>query len=393
MSKKKIWFLNKLVLILIGLIFCHTIGCWAVYPGDKDGSRFFNPSFDISEEYDDNIFASNQNKIGDFSVLLSPGLSLKSISESSFFKLNYGLNIRHFQKYSEIKERGHLFGLQLDHDFSPRLSIGIDNVFKEIIGRADIENGIIVQKDSRLSSDNFLMNVGYRVSEKINLVLLSNSLLTDSNDTKLVESLSHLRRSFVLNIDYQMSQSDKGLFSYEYQQVYFDEGRRDSKANIAGIRLDHQFSDNLSGEFHVGFQSKDFFEIPKKENNTFVNTRLVTELSEKNKFELGYKYEIRDSVRAEFLDQKIKQIFAGLRHSFSSTADICFRYTNDNYNYGDSQRQGLVSMKEHFTVFEVLLHKELTSYLVFEIGFNKSALNSDLGFSRSRAFTSIKTEF
>lgn len=91
----------------------------------------FHPHFDLQSTYDDNILITPNNKIGDFSFTLSPGLQMMyGDLDHNYLSLDYTLGVERFYRRTDFDAVNHYVTFKGVFNFS-RLKLQIDHTFKD----------------------------------------------------------------------------------------------------------------------------------------------------------------------------------------------------------------------------------------------------------------------
>ncbi len=98
-------------------------GTAATSKGYKAGSLIFNPGIDVTEYYDDNIFATRTNEKSDFITVVTPSLGVESDWEKHQARFETGANIGRYTGNSAENYEDYWVGADGRFDISPKSNL------------------------------------------------------------------------------------------------------------------------------------------------------------------------------------------------------------------------------------------------------------------------------
>lgn len=99
------------------------------HPAWAAPSWLLSPSFQVQEQYTDNLFATDNNREEDWITLISAGLALQAQARTWELNLNYRPSYSFYQEYSEYDSLRHNAGLDFSKDFSKHLHFTLGDSF------------------------------------------------------------------------------------------------------------------------------------------------------------------------------------------------------------------------------------------------------------------------
>lgn len=221
------------------------------------GAFEIHPFIDVSEEYTDNVFASNTNKEGDFATVITPGIQLIYPRAEKRYRLEllYQATIEHFYRFSSENAVTH----KAIGKFHYRMPSGFDlNIGDEFTRGHDIR-GINVNEELDFYRDNLLsVSLGYSLSERfgIRADYRYYILRYDADRNSFRNRHDNTLAGYLF---YKVMPKTSVFVEYEYTDVEFDESSdMNSKEHhfFAGITWD--VTGKTKGTVKAGFEKKVF---------------------------------------------------------------------------------------------------------------------------------------
>jgi hypothetical protein len=87
------------------------------------------PSISVSETYDDNIFLTDRNKVGDYITAATPGIALSLLREHTNLRLNYAPSFVWYADRTDLDTVNHSAGLTFGQDLAQRLRFDLTDTY------------------------------------------------------------------------------------------------------------------------------------------------------------------------------------------------------------------------------------------------------------------------
>lgn len=235
----------SLIIIVVSL-FC----AGAVYSADIT----ITPSISIRSEYDDNIEFSRTNRLDDYAGTVTPSLSLDFATDRFNMQERSLIGIIRYAEYSQFDKENHNHALNLGYRLSERLNLNTDASYTKdtTLDTALEETGIVERR-----SDRETIRAGGGLSYEINEV---SNVGLDYSFTKTTYDLTALRDSdtnaLSMSYDYAFNNRlDILTLVSSYRKTDFDEDKTDNYSSSLG--LTHTFGPNFQAKVSAGVRYLD----------------------------------------------------------------------------------------------------------------------------------------
>jgi len=113
-TKYLIALLTLLIVLLPGLV----VARWS-----------FIPHLYVEQQYDDNLFVTEDDEEDDFATVISPGITMRYETPTRRFDLDYEYRRFYYYEFTDLDYDDHRGRLVAGIDFGPRLSVGVRDLF------------------------------------------------------------------------------------------------------------------------------------------------------------------------------------------------------------------------------------------------------------------------
>lgn len=423
----------KKFLTSTGLVALSVSGLNAAYAPDLSPMQTSKPwsvSVALRGFYDDNYAtAPDSTKEDSFGYEVRPSASLNIPLEQTFFGVSYEYSLKYFEDRRPHKyDQSHKFDLRLDHAFSERYRIELNNSL--VISQ---EPGILapgggaVSTPLRTEGDN-LRNLGSidftaQLTELLALELgYANTYYDyeqDESDTPGTASrsglLDRIEHQGTVNFRWQALPETSGIFGYQFGMVDFigDEqinpgqiptimsDERNSRSHRLYVGADHRFNSQLSGSIRVGGEYTDYYKQGESSLNPYADASLAYQYSRGNNLQVGINHTRNRTDVAAFdpadedltLDQESTAIYASVDHKITPNlvGSLLVQGQFSKFEGGPADGES-----DFFFISGLNLAYHFNPHLLAEVGYNFDDLDSDLAgrsYTRNRAYIGIRATY
>jgi hypothetical protein len=240
--------------------FCVVLLFISIVPGYVDESRGDDfrivPSVSVREEYNDNIFLTEDDKIDDFITTLSGQLAIIERTERLNARLSARVAPFYYADNSDLDDVDQFYRGRVNYAMTPRLGAGgyASYIIDHRPDRAVETTGFVlgpVRRDLLFAG----ANLRYRLSE-----ITAGSISYDYQDVDFDSEafVDFTVQSARLGLSRDLRawvEATTGRFSFAYQRYDSDNSETDSLVAIVGGR--HRFSERLSLDLELGTRYTD----------------------------------------------------------------------------------------------------------------------------------------
>jgi hypothetical protein len=393
--------MRALRIILAGssLSFCAIArAVYAPIPAEEQG-KDFSLSLLTGISYNTNIFGAPSDDVGSLDFLVSPKIVFNSsLSDQTFLSATFQPSLDYFPSrpgrkllYSQVLDA------QLAHSFSKTSVLDLSDAFSYDQNPQALLNGLPVNTNQTLESNQVDGRYTFSPVEKLGLVLKARSVYYDYTDPVLGDELNRFENLYGMEFDYALLPELKVAGEYRHQDVDYqtnpDENNKHSDFLMAGF--DYKAGPQLTASLRVGAEYR------HREGGLPDETTPYAEISAKYDYakgsfvSVGYTYDIDEtSDPIHFTDENVNKFFANIQHTFTpliiGSASIDYEPASLN------GRPGIMDIDEDTTHAGVALtylpatHWRLTAS--YDYDFVDSGL-SFRGLNRSRIGVSATVTF
>ncbi len=238
----------------------------------KVGVLTIRPHIDQTFNYSDNIFISNQNKVGDWSFNLQPGVQV-SAGQTEALKIDMDYT---FSKVYYL-ERDDQDNIGNRVTFSQTSVFNRFTVFSSLNANFSTDANTLVGQ--RVPAGNLGSNLGsiWRLTEKITLYTFWNHQFNTFEDTRFIDNAQDVLGG---SIGYSFDELTTFNVYGNYSRNEVNQGQ-DISGFATGIGINRVLNSTFSGFFNVGYMQNAFNNIYQG-NQTFETSNVTTGSSQVN---------------------------------------------------------------------------------------------------------------
>lgn len=209
----------------------------------------FHPHLDLAATYDDNILITPNNRIGDFSFTVSPGLELVyGNAEHNYLSLDYTAGIERFYRRTEFDAVNHYLTFNSIFTFS-RLKLEVDQVFKQETSE-NFEAAARLEEQQNLTS----ISAEYSLNQYFSLGALYHQ---EFNHFPTPGQIDNELFEPGLAVYYHLTPKTDLFGEFDYGWVDVAEGDDQQFENVS-LGLRGKITSKIRGQIEVGYENRDF---------------------------------------------------------------------------------------------------------------------------------------
>lgn len=417
----------KKLLTSAGLVALGVSGLQAAYAPNltpMEASKPWSVSASLRGFYDDNYatFPSHGSvdPEGSYGYELSPSASLNLPLDQTFVGLSYEYSLKYYEARRNGKyDQSHKFDARLDHQFSPRYDIKLDDSFV-ITKEPDIlaPTGGAVSSPIRTEED-AIRNIGSidftaQMTELLALELGYVNTFYDYKQDKgdvpagavsrsgLLDRLEHLAS---LDLRWQAMPDTDGILGYAFGLIDFtgDEtiglgkttvpsDERNRRFHRVYVGADHRFNDQLSGSVRVGGQFTDYYNRNEDEISPYAEASLAYEYNRGNMAQIGITHS-RNATDAAALDQETTLLWGSISHHITPNLIGSLLVQGQSSTFQGGSPDG---DEELYLISGLNFTYNINPHFLAEAGYNFDRLDSDLSnrsYSRNRVYLGVRATY
>lgn len=419
--------MNKIV-ASVGLVALGASTAQVLHAGgiESPASKPYSLSATLRGFFDDNPntvndsardLSGNKIKTDTFGFQLSPAATFNWAAEQTAVNLGYVFSWKHydhdFANSHDRDDYSHTFNAGLDHTFSERLKLSVNDSF--VIGQEPdtLRAGNTFSTFQRVSGNNVrnygAIDLTAQFTDLLGMdVGYANALYDYHQDGtgSLSAVLDRIEHRAHVDGTFKLAPETTARLGYEFDLVNYtaDEvadpvsGLMSSDRNVRMHKgyagLDHNFNPEFSTKIRAGVVDADFYNDPNKASDKispYVLASLRYNYMVRSYVEAGFSYDRTATDIIDARDQEAAVLFAALSHEIVPhlIGRIDAQFQNDTINGGTFNND-----VERFYLFGLNLKYEFNQYLAAEVGYNFDKLSSDLpaqkrSFDRNRAYVGL----
>lgn len=352
----------------------------------------------IRFEYDDNIYETDTDKTDSFKIIEELELGITLDFQPTFITLRYRPSFSWWNdREPDDTDLHHDVDFVLNHEFSPRLSFGLKNVFRIAQQPEEIDRGTVVHEEDDYTYNVTDANIDYQVAQRTHAILGGRYTLLryDNDDVSSTEDYDIWAGG--LTVRQSLSEFAELLADIRAESVgYTDLESRDSDSLYAGLGYEQMLGASFVGTIRGGVQQKEYNDDAiDDDTQPYVDGNVTYIFSPKTRFSLGAGYSMFEADVYPFANQDRTIAYASVAHDL--TARISFfltgSYQLSEYNSDDIISEGADEVPEDYGGDETVTQLGLRiAYQVnarnsIELNYQHMDLSSDVrdDFDRNRA--------
>lgn len=379
--------------------------------------------------YDDNYAAFpskgtvNGQKVeaeDSFGYELRPSVSFNLPLDQTFVGVSYEYSLKYYEARKSGKyDQTHEFDARLDHRFSPRYEVKLDDSFvvskePEILAPTGgaVASPLRTEEDAirNRGSIDFTAQMTELLALELGYVNTFYDYQQDRSDvgaafdsrSGLLDRLEHLAS---LDLRWQAMPDTDAILGYSFGLIDFTSeenihlgnslvpsDERNRRFHRIFVGADHRFNAQLSGSVRVGGQFTDYYKTGDDDVSPYAEASLAYEYNRGNTVQVGITHS-RNATDANSLDQESTVLWGSITHKITPNlvGNLLVQGQNSTFKGGLADDDS-----EMFLIAGLNLTYHINPYLLAEAGYNFDRLDSDLGgrdYTRNRVYLGVRATY
>lgn len=398
----------------VGVLALGTAGMQAAYaPGlsSMEASKPWSVSASLRAFYDDNYTTSPSSIAQEsFGFDISPSASLNLPMDQTFIGLSYVYSMKYYEdRVNNSADHSHQFNGKLDHAFSERYKIELDDSF--VIAQEPTilaPPGTPAATFLRLNGNN-IRNTGSgwftaQVTSLLSSQLGYENTVYDYDNATYSALLDRMEQRISGNLRYQLVPQTVGILGYSYSWTdYRGSGVplfpvpsiKDNRSHRAVIGADHNFNSTLNGSIRVGAEFTEYSNVPggADQVSPYADANLTYAYSAGNSLQVGVRQQRVPLDIASALDQEATSFYGTLSHRITSriTGTFLGQYQRAEFNGGP-----LDGNVDNFFIMGLNVSYKINQWWLVDGGYNFDRLDADVAgrnYTRNRAYVGVRATY
>jgi hypothetical protein len=373
--------------------------------------------------YDDNFFAQvNELKEGSFGFEFRPRLAFNLPREQTYIGGAYTYSLRYYEaRDDEPMDHTHEFDLKLDHRFSERMKVALNDSFVYAREPEVVEGGgggtiTTFRTESDVMRNRASADLTAQLTETLGLATGYENGWYDYRDNDAVGSrsalLDRLENNLRLDGRWQARSDLVGIVGYQLGLVNYTadqfltgapgalkSGDRDSMSHFGYLGAEYTITEELSVAGRGGIEFIDYTELDEDDVSPFVDVSGTYRYVPGSYVQAGVRHRHNPTdvagdgtATGVTLDQETTTVYGSVHHRLTAriSANLVGQYQRSTFNGGTQDGE-----LENFFIAGLNLQYDITQNWAAEAGYNYDRLDSDVGrsFSRNRIYAGVRLQY
>lgn len=409
----------KKFIISVGLVAAGTASLHALdFPG-TEGSKMWSVQATLRGFYDDNYLTRSQ-KEGSLGFEVSPQFQLNVPLQQTEIGLKYTYGLYYYQKREDNDQKPidqtHQFDLWLDHAFSPRWDLRLED--SVAVTQDPLLTSVGTATPQRISGNNVVNNGSISLhtvwTRKFSTQISYGNASYFYDNDDYASTLDRIEQTIGLEGQWQLTEKTVGSVGYKlglvnytgdeihYGPFVYDSDVRDNDSHYGYVGLQHQFLENLSGHANVGVQYADYYNDPDSSSSfgPYADLALTYTYTPGGYIQVGFT-EMRNSTETVSpdatgqitLDQESSVLYGSISHPLTAklTGSLVGHYQHSIYNEGQYDNDAA-----DFYNFGVNLSYDFTRNFSADVGYDLDYYSTPVPgqtYSRNRIYLGVTASY
>lgn len=313
---------SRIIFAGASLGFCAVLrAVYAPIPVQQQG-RDLTISLETGVTYNTNIFGAATDPVSSMVYEVSPDIIFNSsLSEQSFLTASFHPTLDYFDnRPGEKTIYSQAVDAKLAHAFSKTSVFDISDAFSSDHNPEALLNGVPVNSDQSLDSNEFDTRYTFSPVEKLGMAVKARSVYYDYTDPVLGDELNRFENLYGLEFDYSLLPELKAAGEYRHQDIDYTTDPQDNNKHsdflMAGF--DYAAGPQMTATLRLGAEYRRRAGL-SDETSPYVEFSAKYNYAKGSFVSAGYVYSFEEtSDPIHFSDQKTNRIFVNLQHAFSA---------------------------------------------------------------------------
>ena len=350
----------------------------------------------LREEYDSNIFTSQNDRQASFKTIAEPELTLSLTNSRSYLGVRYRNSTTYYDhRPGDPFDVAHYFDFALNHQFNTRCWINVTDNFRYSQEPELTSETAFFRREGTYKQNSFNADASYYLTRRLYWNVGFGHDWWEYSDPFSAFSLDRTSYTGTTGLNFVVSPLTTASINYQFIDTEFKESPRDSKSHIVYLGLLQNMTPQWTIAVQGGGQHRktqdakaDLAPFATIETNwDFLPTSVLT---------VGYNTSLQDTDQASFNYSQTQHVYGKVkaRLSYDLTLYAGGDYILNTYP-GDQNVTGSTEDADEKTlVYRVSLSYAFTPQWLGEVSYSYTTVDSDLvGSSYNRSLTSVGMRF
>ena len=262
----------------------------------------------LSLEYDDNIYEDSVDPQDSFKINESVELGVSYERDASYLTLDYSPTFVWWNdREPDDNDLHHSFDATAGHEFSPRVSVAVKNLFRIAQQPEEVSRGTVVRDNGDYMYNESSASADVLVLPRTHLVLAGRYTMIDYDEEPISETDDRGISAGGATVRQQITDLSNVILDYRHEAIGYDfqeaADLRDYDSDFIGIGYE-QMAANLIGIFRAGYQSTTYSNDELEDNSEpYGDVTLTYTPSPRTRFSLGAAYSMLESSIGDYASQ------------------------------------------------------------------------------------------
>ena len=323
----------------------------------------------VGFQYDDNIFLRTNNATSDYITTLTPGVEVQ-FGQNSLAKGSFIYNEAFNEYSSHSSQDSNLANVSFNVAYD-------DSKTKGSFGASYVQSSQNTV-DARLAAELVRKNATnvngkgeWSMSDKTSF---SAGAVYDRSEYKNAGFITSDQYTVPLDFYYKMEPKLDVSADYFYRDTSLTQGLPKFTDNFLGLGARGEFTEKLSGEYHIGYTQRQFSRGSGNEGLVGVDGKFNYQFSPKTTVNIGLSNDFDNAATGS--SQKVLSGTLGVQTQFEEgfSGSVNASYRDIEYATGE---------RDHYWSFNVGLQEQYNKYLTFQAGYTyqNNSSNIPVGFA------------
>jgi len=369
---------------------------FVLFAAETSSSGVIDVQNRIRIEYDDNIYETKTDKVDSFKITEEIDLGVTLDFEPTFITLRYRPSFTWWDKReTDDTDVHHDVDVVLNHDFSPRVSFGIKNVYRLADEPNEIINGAVVKENGQYVYNVTDANLDVQVLPRTHAVIGGRYTVLRYDRDIVAGREDYDIWAAGLTLRHAVSAGTKATVDFRHEDVEYDVTMRSSDSQYVGLGLEQAIGSKFVGSVRGGYQNKNFEDDTIDDNSSPYGDVTITYIhSPRTRASVGAGYSMFEADVYPFANQDRTVVYASMAHDLTAKVSVYLSgsYQLSEYDQSEAVDVGVTLPKGYKGDEEVAqggarLAYRVNAHNTIELNYQHLDLSSDIRpeFDRNRA--------
>lgn len=377
-----------------------------------------------------------------------PAISFNHSTADTLVSASYIYDMQWYQDKEGTTDQTHQFNVKLDHEFSERYKLTLNENFV-VAQEPTVLDASVISTPLRVAGNNIRNTAGADLTAQVTKLLdvhlgYGNTYYAyqeNAGDEYPSDSypsysalLDRMDQTATVDTRWKMLPQTTGILGYQFEHLnytspediifapvpstvspndpaflttklygpgHFVASSRNQNSHFAYVGADESFNPNLNGSLRVGAQYIDYYNFGNTSLSPYVDASMTYQYLPQSTVQLGVKHvhnstDVAGTVGSTpVLDEESTSIYMALTHQVNPrfTIGLMGQAQLSTFNGGGTAYNGL---GEDFYIVNLNLAYHFSPWLTGEVGYNYSKLNTSLtvrGYSRDVVYLGLRATY